>query len=382
MPARPNKLKVGLVFDDSLDRPDGVQQYVMRVAEWLREHGHDVHLLVGETHERELPNLHSVSRNITVKFNGNTMSIPRPVSKQMLRRLLDELQLDVIHVQTPYSPFMAGRLISLAGPKVAVVGTFHILPYSWAVKLANRVLAVLNRRTGRRFDDVMAVSPPASEFARRYYGYNGPVVPNPFRLDDYTVAPRPKNPAPRIVFLGRLVTRKGVKQLLLAIKYMLEHGLYEGPLSVTIAGRGHLLEELKLLAGTIQGDVTIDFPGFIAEEDKPELIESADVFALPSISGESFGISLIEGLAAARGVVLAGDNAGYASILYELPELLVNPRDTEVFAALLARWLKDADGRAAMAKRQKQYVHQFDIAVVGPQIEQVYREALQSKRLP
>jgi len=376
------KLRIGLVFDDSLDRPDGVQQYVMRLAEWLREHGHDVHLLVGETHERELPNLHSVSRNIMVKFNGNTMSIPLPVSRQMLQRLLDELQLDVIHVQTPYSPFMAGRLISLAGSETAVVGTFHILPYSFAVKFANRVLALLNHRTDKRFDDIMAVSPPASVFARRYYGYNGPVVPNPFRLDDYTVAPRSKNPVPRIVFLGRLVTRKGVKQLLLAIKYMQENGLYKGPLSVTIAGRGHLLEELKELAATIKGDIAIDFPGFIAEEDKPELIESADVFALPSISGESFGISLIEGLAAARGVVLAGDNAGYASILYELPELLVNPRDTKTFAHLLARWLAEPDARAAMAKRQKQYVHQFDIGVVGPQVERVYYEALQSKRLP
>ena len=43
------KLTVGLVFDDSLDRPDGVQQYVQRVAEWLTSQGHDVHFLVGET---------------------------------------------------------------------------------------------------------------------------------------------------------------------------------------------------------------------------------------------------------------------------------------------------------------------------------------------
>lgn len=376
-----HKLRIGLVFDDSLDRPDGVQQYVMRMAEWLREHGHEVYLLVGETHERDLPNLHSLSRNVTVKFNGNTMSIPRPVSRKMLRRLLDDLQLDVVHVQTPYSPFMAGRLMSLTGSDTAMVGTFHILPYSWVVKLANRVLAVLNRRTDRQFDTVMAVSPPASEFARRYYGYNGPVVPNPFRLGDYTVTPHAKNHVPRIIFLGRLVTRKGAKQLLLAIKYMLEHDLYTGPLSVTIAGRGHLLDELKAIAATISDSTTVDFPGFIAEDDKPELIESADIFALPSISGESFGISLIEGLAACRGVVLAGDNAGYASILYELPELLVDPRNTEEFAKLLAHWLKDAAGRASMAKRQKQYVQQFDIAVVGRKVEAIYADALQSKGL-
>lgn len=374
------KLRVGLVFDDSLDRPDGVQQYVMRVAEWLREHGHEVYLLVGETHERDLPHLHSLSRNITVKFNGNTMSIPRPVPRKLLRELLEELQLDVIHVQTPYSPFMSGRLMSLASANTAVVGTFHILPYSFFVKVANRVLAVLNTRTGKRFDDVMAVSPPASEFARRYYGYNGPVVPNPFRLADFTVSPGAKNKVPRIVFLGRLVARKGAKELLLAVQYMLANGLYEGPLSVTIAGRGHMMEELQTLASKIDSAVKIDFPGFIAEEDKPALIESADVFALPSISGESFGISLIEGLAAARGAVLAGDNAGYASILYELPELLVNPRDTEAFAKLLAHWLKDPQARVAMAKRQKQYVQQFDLAVVGPAIERVYNEALQSQR--
>ncbi len=43
-------LKIGLVLDDGLDKPDGVQQYILAIGEWLRSQGNDVHYLVGQTH--------------------------------------------------------------------------------------------------------------------------------------------------------------------------------------------------------------------------------------------------------------------------------------------------------------------------------------------
>src|ERR1700760_451276 len=109
-------MKIGLVLDDTLDTPDGVQQYVIQVGTWLTAQGHEVHYLVGATERTDIPHIHSLSRNLKVKFNGNRMSMPLPTSKRTLKRFLHEQQFDVLHVQVPYSPFMAGRLL-LSAPK-------------------------------------------------------------------------------------------------------------------------------------------------------------------------------------------------------------------------------------------------------------------------
>lgn len=380
MAAKQNRLKVGLVLDDSLDSTDGVQQYVCRIAEWLGAQGHDVHFLVGQTKRTDLPNLHQLSRNLRVRFNGNVMSMPLPTSRQLLRDTLNGLHLDVLHVQTPYSPFMAGRLMRLVPDETAVVGTFHILPYSRLVTAANRVLGIVNKSSSKAFDTVMAVSEPAKMFAKSTYGYDSVVVPNPIRVSDFEL-PRSRTAGLRIIFLGRLVERKGAMWLLKAVAYMREHHLYDGDFEVIIGGKGELLILLKRFVDEHGlGDI-VSFPGFIPENEKAALLASGDITVFPSISGESFGISLLEALAASRGVVLAGDNPGYRSVMHGFPEQLFDPQDTEAFAGLLAKWLGDAKARGVIRTHQREYVKQFDISVVGSSIEKIYREALQSRRV-
>lgn len=379
MPKSRSRLKVGLVLDDSLDRPDGVQQYVFRIAEWLEAQGHEVHFLVGETVRTDLENVHQMSRNLRVRFNGNVMSMPLPTSKKSLQKTLDELQLDVLHVQTPYSPLMAGGLIHLAPETTAVVGTFHILPYTRLVTLANTVLGWVNRRSGREFDRLMAVSTPAKDFAKRTYGYECTVVPNPVRVADFIDATCDDSTL-RIVFLGRLVERKGAMWLLKAVAYMREQGLYTGDFEVIVGGKGELMPALVHFVEEHQLETIVNFPGFVPEDEKATLLASGDITVFPSTSGESFGISLLEALAASRGVVLAGDNPGYRSVMYGFPEQLFNPTDTPVFAALLTKWLQDTKGRKALMLKEREYVKQFDIAVVGEAVERVYYQALQSKR--
>ena len=137
-PQKPRK--IGLVIDTSLDPTDGVQQYVLSIGDWLSQQGHDVHYLAGQTDKRKLPNLHSLSRNITVSFNGNRTTIPLPTSRRKLRNFIQKEQFDVLHVQTPHHPLMAQRLILAASPQTAVVGTFHILPYGALSRIGTRLL--------------------------------------------------------------------------------------------------------------------------------------------------------------------------------------------------------------------------------------------------
>jgi len=377
--AKLGAMKIGLVLDDTLDTPDGVQQYVLQVGAWLTDQGHEVHYLVGQTARTDIPNLHSLSRNLKVRFNGNRMSMPLPASRRKLRAFLQEMQFDVLHVQVPYSPFMAGRLLSVAPASTAVVGTFHILPYSALVTFANRALALLNWHSGKRFDRQLSVSAPAQKFAKRIYGYTSAVLPNPVRLEQFAAA-KNDNTELTIVFLGRLVERKGALHLLRAIAYLREHALYGGAFGVIIGGKGELRAQLEqFVASNNLGDI-VQLAGFVAEEDKATFLAQADIAVYPSVGGESFGIVLLEAMAAARGVVIGGDNPGYASVLQPYPDQLIDPNDTRRFAEKLAWYLENPLGRERAALLQHDYVRHFDINEVGRQLVQVYAEALQSRR--
>lgn len=372
-------MKIGLVLDDTLDTPDGVQQYVLSVGAWLTAQGHEVHYLVGATVRTDIPNIHSLSKNLHVRFNGNRMSIPRPASRRKLKSFLAAEQFDVLHVQVPYSPFLAGRLMAAAPRSTAIIGTFHILPYSRLVTLANRVLAMLNRGSGRRFDRMLAVSAPAREFAKRVYGYDPEVLPNPINLAQFSGISSDSTET-NIVFLGRLVPRKGAQYLLQAIAYVRDHQLYEGDLRVCIGGKGELRAELeKYVQDHSMGDM-VSFLGFIDEAHKALFLAQGDIVAFPSTAGESFGIVLLEAMASARGVVLGGDNPGYASVLQPYAAQLFDPADVKALAEKLAWYLNRPAEREAAAAAQKAYVQHFDIANVGTRLLAIYARALQSRR--
>lgn len=372
-------MRVGLVLDDTLDSPDGVQQYVLRVGEWLQAHGHEVFYLVGESRREDLTNLYSIGRNVRVKFNGNALSIPLPAQRKQLRKLLDDMHLDILHVQTPYSPFLGGRLIELVGPEVAVVGTFHILPYSVLSNVGSRMLGAWNARTAKRFDDVIAVSSPAQRYAKRYYKLECHVVPNGFDMPLFTL----KQPASRqknIKFLGRLVERKGPYELLRAIAQRAAQEPWPQDWRVVIGGKGPLAAKMQKYIKQHNMEAFVELAGFIAEEDKARFLADADIAVFPSLAGESFGISLLEAFAAARGVVLAGDNPGYRSVMEGFEVQLFKPKDTTGFAELLRSWMQDNAGRAKIANAQKRYVRRFDMQAVGAEIARVYETALQKRR--
>jgi phosphatidylinositol alpha-mannosyltransferase len=371
-------MKIALVLDDTLDTPDGVQQYVLNVGSWLSGQGHEVHYLVGQTARTDIPNVHVMSRNMQVKFNGNRMSIPLPVSRRRLKTFLAEQRYDVVHVQVPYSPFMAGRLVKALPAHTPVVGTFHILPYSSLVTFGNQLLAIANRRSGKRFDRILAVTAPAGSFAHKVYGYKTEVVPNPVALAQYENVTS-DDPNLNIVFLGRLVARKGALQLLQAIAYMHREQLYDGNYHVYIGGKGELAATISNFVEANELSKIVTIQGFVEEAAKPAFLSKADIAVYPSLAGESFGIVLLEGMAAGRGVVLAGNNPGYASVMQPYPDQLFDPRDTRAFAELLAWHLAHPEARGRAADLQHGYVQRFDIGVVGARLVSIYTHLLQTK---
>ena len=380
--ATPRRLKIGLVLDTSLDQPDGVQQYVLAIGDWLRGKGHEVHYLVGQTERQDLPNLHSLSRNFSVQSNGNRTTIPLPTSRHKLKRFMSNRHFDVLHVQTPHHPLMSQRLVTTADQRTAIIGTFHILPYGWPSRWGTKLLGLWLKPSLRRFDRMLAVSSAAAEFERWSFGLDATVSPNVIDYDRFHHAkplPEYDDKTLTILFLGRLVPRKGCDLLLKAVLELKRSGEILPDFRVIICGRGPLLPKLENFVRIHDLQDIVSFTGFVSEDDKPRYYASADISVFPSSGGESFGIVLLEAMASGRSVVLAGDNPGYRSVMEAQEELLFPAKDSVALAEKLKQYLKDAGQRRKMADWGEAYTRSFDVESVGRDLVRLYRQALRKR---
>lgn len=375
-------LTIGLVLDDGLDKPDGVQQYILAMGTWLTTQGHTVHYLVGQTSRTDIHNVHSMSRNVAWRFNGNRGTMPLPASAKQVRNTLAAEKYDILHIQVPYSPFMAHKLIRASDATTAIIGTFHVAPNGRVMTAGTFGLGLLLRSSLKRFHRMLSVSPAAERFASKTFRIASTISPNVIEhprfhnakpLEEYA------DEIPTILFLGRLVPRKGCKLLLEAV--VLLHQLQPSLVfRVLICGRGSLEAELKQYVADNGLKDIVTFVGFISELEKPRYYASADVSVFPSSGGESFGIVLLEAMASGKAVVLAGDNPGYRSVMESQPSLLFDAHDARALATRLQDILADKASSAKLAAWGESYTKQFDVHTVGRQLLTIYRDALQKLR--
>jgi len=375
-------MKIGFVLDDSLDKTDGVQQYILTLGHWLSSNGHEVHYLVGHTSRTDIPHIHSLSRNIQVHFNQNRMSTPLPAPKKVIRQLLESQQFDVLHVQMPFSPFLAGRIVALAPSQTAIVGTFHIIPFSALEKLASRMLGLWLRRSLKRFDTVYSVSKPAQKFARKAFRIKSEVLPNAVNVSHFQGGKklrRYQDDKLTVLFLGRLVERKGCMHFLKALNVLQQqHELNR--VRIVIGGKGPLLAKLRQYAADHHLKQYVQFVGYIPESDKADYLASADIAVFPSTGGESFGIVLAEAMAVGTAVVLAGNNRGYASVMAGHKEQLVDPANTTQFAKALKHFMHNYRARQQAKKWQSVHVAQYDVRHVGARLARTYQTLYKKKQ--
>lgn len=372
-------LTIGFVFDDTLDALDGVQQHITTIGTELARRGHDVHYLVGETHHSPVPQTVSLARNVMVSFNGNRMRIPLPVRKREIRAVLARNDYDILHIQAPYSPLFGGRVLKCAPQSTGVVATYHIAPIDRRARYGGRALGLVNAHSHRRVDEVIAVSQVAAQYAQFTAHTHGTIIANPVNVEKFaTAAHRATRDAahPHIVFLGRLVPRKGAQLLLDALDYGEKHGMFPMPgLHVTIAGDGPLMDDCVQRAARLR--TPVQFVGTV-DEGKADLLASADVAVFPAIGGETFGIVLPEAIASGAGVTLAGDNPGYRWTMRGDEDALfsVGPDHARVLAERITRALTDAPWARRLHAREEALLDRYNVQAVTDEVEQVYARAV------
>ena len=369
-------MRVGLVCPYTWDVPGGVQAHVRDLAVALQGLGHGVSVLapVDDPDAADLePWVVPAGRAVPVPYNG---SIARlcfgPLSSARTRRWLRAGRFDVLHVHEPTVPSVS--MLALWSARGPIVVTFHTATErSRALQVFGTALQPgLEKAHGR-----IAVSPAARRVITDHLGGDAVVVPNGVDVARFTGArplPRPARlrGRPTVGFLGRIdEPRKGLAVLLEALPELARrvpdvHLLVAGP-GDTGAVRAAVPPALR---------DRVELLGRVSEADKPRLFATGDVYCAPNTHGESFGIVLLEAMAAGTPVV-ASDLPAFRRVLDDgRAGVLFGVRDARGLAVALADLLRDPGRRAALRTTGCAVVQAYDWSQVTRSVVEVYESVL------
>lgn len=355
-------MKIGLVCPYTFDVPGGVQAHVHDLAVALERQGHQVSVLapVDDPDATGLPHfLVPAGRAVPVPYNGSVARLAfGPLTLTRTRRWLRRGQFDVLHLHEPTVPSVS--MLALFAARGPIVATFHTATArSRALEVFGTALQPgLEKITGR-----IAVSPAARRVVVEHLGHDAVLIPNGVDVARFAGAkPLPSRPpGPTVVFLGRIdEPRKGLDELFAALPSLVRR---VPDVRVLVAGPGDLDREVP---------DCVELLGLVSEADKPRVYASGDVYCAPNTHGESFGIVLIEAMAAGTPVV-ASDLEAFRRVLDEgRAGRLVPVGDSDALADALADLLQDPDRRAALSSAGSRAVLAYDWARVAAQIVAVY----------
>lgn len=380
MPGVGETLRIGIVCPYDWTVPGGVQSHVRDLAETLRHRGHEVSVLAPADEETpDLPPwLVPAGRALPVPFNGSVARVRMgPGVAFRTRQWIRSGAFDVVHVHEPLTPGLA--LAAARQQVVPVVGTFHAAAeQGFALTLASTLLRnVLDRidarivvsEAARNTVAMLADEPPEQLDCIE--------IPNFVDVAPFMASapdPRWRHGGPVVVFLGRMdEPRKGLQVLLDALPLLLRR---HPATRVLVAGPGDIDDVMEVIPKRVRSHVQL--LGVVDEPVKRALLASADVYVAPNLGGESFGIVLVEAMAAGTAVV-ASDLAAFAAVLDGgRAGRLFRTGDARALADVVADLLDDDAGRRALAQAGRNHVQQFDRSVVVDRILEVYREVLGS----
>jgi phosphatidylinositol alpha-mannosyltransferase len=366
-------VRIGIVCPYSWDIPGGVQAHVRDLAEKLLELGHTVSVLApGDDDTPGLPPYVVVAgKAVPIPYNGSVARLQfGVVSAARVRRWLRDGDFDVVHVHEPAPPSLSLLTCMISdGPLVA---TFH------AATIRSRFLSMfdtvlqpfLEKITGR-----IAVSPAARQVIVEHLGGDAVVIPNGVAVAHYRdAAPLPGYPRTggTIGFIGRYEEpRKGMDVLVRAVEQLASS---RPGLRVLVAGRGDAAEFREGLPSSVAD--RFELLGQVSEEDKARLLRSVDVYCAPNTGSESFGVILLEAMAA-RVPIVASDLEAFRRVLAQgTAGRQFRAGDATALAAALSEVLDDPGLGERLVAAGTAAVAPYDWSVIVAQVLRVYELAI------
>jgi phosphatidylinositol alpha-mannosyltransferase len=362
-PDRP--LRVAITCPYSLTYYGGVQLQVLGLARTLRAMGVDARIVAPSDGPPPAPGIMTVGP--TLRFPSNGSIAPIASGKAVAARTLEAFRTfapDVLHLHEPLSPII--NHAALVGTKLAAVGTFH------AAHPGRNAWYDAFRLPLKAMCDRLDVRTAVSEEAKRNveaFGVECEILPNGVDVDAYATAEPWPTPRPAIFFIGRHEPRKGLSVLLDAFEEL------DGDAVLWVAGEGG--ETAALSARNV---ASVEWLGTITETEKARRLRGATIACFPSVEGESFGVVLLEAMAA-RTAVVASDLTGYRHVARDGREaVLVEPGDPVALGDALRELLADEPRRRALVAGGQVRSTEFSMERLAAEFVERYETAIAHPR--
>ena len=308
------------------------------------------------------PGVIPLGNSVPIEANGSIAALAPDPSAQLrtIRSLWDEA-FDVVHLHEPFAPGPTSTALLIGD--APLVGTFHAAgtsaPYRYMLPLIRYFATWLSIR--------VAVSKDARTLAAAATGCSFELLFNGVEVERFATADPWPTTVPTITFLGRHEPRKGLAELLEAVRRMPED------LEVWVMSDGPQTEALRARHAH---DPRIIWLGRVSEEEKARRLRASEVFCAPSLGGESFGVVLAEAMAAGTAVV-ASDLAGYRNAARPGRDaLLVPPGDVDALAAALRSLLGDESRRAELVAAGRARAQELSMDRLAECYVEIYERAI------
>ncbi len=364
-------LKIGIVTPYGYPHPGGVNEHVRYTYEAMRRMGHDVWIITSKYGRQRESEGHIIRLGTgwAAPANGSVGRVTLGLRfKRQAREVLEAQRFDILHFHEPFVPFLSPTVLDQSD--TVNIATFHAFggfsPSYWIGRRFAGGLA--NLLHGR-----IAVSGAARHFISTYFPGDYRIIPNGVDLDRFTEAEpfeELRDGTLNILFVGRLEERKGLIHLLKAYHRLRKRKV---DARLLVVGAGPKLREYKRFVG-LRGIRDVEFLGRVNDEEKVRYFASADIYCAPNTGQESFGIVLLEAMAAGVPIV-ASDIHGFKRVVERnVQGLLVEPRNPRALAAGLYALARDPELRHDMGEAGRARAPEFSWERVTERIVDFYYE--------
>lgn len=359
-------MRIGLVTPYFYPLTGGVQEHVANLYLNFKSAGHEVKIITssfltkGPEIDFDERDVIRIGYALPVPINGSWGQLTLS-SKSRIKEVLRRHSFDILHLHEPLVPLLSLSILKEGGCKL--IGTFHASAKTSPCYWLGRPFL---RGYFERLDGRIAVSCAARDFVARYFGGDYQIIPNGVDLERFRggkVIEAFNDGWINLLFVGRFDRRKGLDYLLKAFGYLKDR--FKRVRLIVVGG--------KMDGAMEKNDIHFVGP---KHHDLPDYYKTAHIFCSPATGRESFGIILLEAMAAGLPIV-ASDIPGYNELIISGREgLLVPPKDPVLLARALTTLIQDNVLRQGMGEAASILSERFSWSRVADSILEYYEEVV------
>lgn len=366
-------IKIGIVSAYDHSAHGGVRDHVQNLASELRNRDYPVKIIAPCSKNDLIDDSDFIpfDRPVIIPSGGSWARVSVSFwNRRRIQAMLTNENFDILHFHEPFAGSLTVNIIALSN--AVNIGTFHTYG---GHKVYSMGLSWIGNPYFKRLHGKIAVSEPARQFISQHYPGDYEIIPNGVNTELYSSAQtldKYKDGYINLLWVGRLDKRKGLKYLLEAYGSL----KWNYPkLRLIVVGPGEPDGDCyRIISERNLQDIT--FVGSVSDKTKASFYKTADIYCSPATGNESFGIVLIEAMAAGTPIV-ATNIEGYSSVITnEKNGLLVSPKNSHEIAKSISRIIEDKKLTKKLISAGKKNVEQYRWTTITDQVLKVYKKQL------